>query len=90
MDDYSESAECFTAFANAQGVPPAMLAAASAGSHTAVTAPIIGVRNVTQPEPSLDASSFAMALEITESHARGGTRARSPGGVAQGLAPNLA
>lgn len=54
----------FTAFANKLGVSPAILAMAWAKSHTAVTAPIIGARNLAQLEDSLAAADFEMTAAL--------------------------
>ena len=62
--EYYEIAEAFTAYANGQGVHPATLAVAWVDAHPAVTAPIIGARNVAQLEPSLAAASFNMTPEM--------------------------
>ena len=61
---YYEVAERFTAYAEAHDVHPVTLAVAWAGSHPAVTAPIIGARNVEQLEPSLAAADFVMTPEM--------------------------
>ena len=50
---YYEVAEGFTAHAKERGVHPASLAVAWVMSHPAITAPIIGARNVEQLEASL-------------------------------------
>ena len=53
-DDYVyDVAEKFTDFAMARGFDPVALAVAWVGSHPAVTAPILGARNVQQLEGSL-------------------------------------
>lgn len=59
-----ELADRFTAFANKLGVSPATLAVAWAKSHPAVTAPIIGARNLAQLEDSLAAADFEMTPEL--------------------------
>lgn len=64
LPGYLEVAGRFTAYAEAHGVHPATLAVAWVGSHPAVTAPIIGARNVEQLEPSLAAASFEMTPEV--------------------------
>lgn len=61
---YLETAERFTAFAAERGFDPVTLAVAWAGSHPAVTAPIIGARDVAQLEPSLAAAGFEMTPEL--------------------------
>jgi len=55
-----EVAEHFTDFAEAHGFDPVALAVAWVGSHPAVTAPIIGARNVEQLEGSLGAAEVQM------------------------------
>lgn len=57
-------AEDFTAFAHARGYHPVSLAVAWVGSHPAVTAPIIGARNLVQLEDSLGALKIAMTPEL--------------------------
>ncbi|MEJ5308222.1 MAG: aldo/keto reductase [Anaerolineae bacterium] len=57
-------AENFTAFAQERGYNPVALAVAWVGSHPAVTAPIIGARNVTQLEDSLAAADIVMTPEL--------------------------
>ncbi|MEZ4606345.1 MAG: aldo/keto reductase [Deinococcales bacterium] len=57
-DSYYEIAEQFSAFALKQGIHPATLAVAWVASHPAITAPILGARNVEQLEPSLAAAYF--------------------------------
>jgi len=57
-------AENFTAFAQERGYNPVALAVAWVGSHPAVTAPIIGARNVTQLEDSLAAAEIDMTPEL--------------------------
>jgi len=59
-DAYYETADRFTAFAQERGVHPATLAVAWVARHPAVTAPIIGARNLEQLEPSLAAAGFEM------------------------------
>jgi aryl-alcohol dehydrogenase-like predicted oxidoreductase len=58
-----EVAAQFTEHARQHGVHPASLAVAWAGSHPAVTAPIIGARNVEQLEPSLKSVQIQMTPE---------------------------
>lgn len=55
-----EVAERFAAFADEHGFNPVALAVAWVGSHPAVTAPIIGARNVAQLEDSLEAVEIKM------------------------------
>jgi aryl-alcohol dehydrogenase-like predicted oxidoreductase len=57
-------AERFTEFAERHGFDPAALAVAWVGSHPAVTAPIIGARNVEQLEGSLAAAEIEMTPEL--------------------------
>jgi aryl-alcohol dehydrogenase-like predicted oxidoreductase len=60
---YYESADRFVAYARERGRHPATLAVAWVMSHPAVTAPIIGARNLEQLEPSLAAAEVAMTPE---------------------------
>jgi aryl-alcohol dehydrogenase-like predicted oxidoreductase len=55
-----EVAERFTAYAEERGLHPAALAVAWVMAHPAVTAPIIGARNVAQLEASLAAAAIAL------------------------------
>lgn len=59
---YYESAEQFTRYAEELGITPATLAVSWVKSNPAVTAPIIGARNLEQLEPSL----AALDLELNE------------------------
>lgn len=59
-DLYYEVAERFTYHANQRGVSPVSLAVAWVAAHPAVTAPIIGARNVEQLEGSLAALDIDM------------------------------
>ncbi|HZW02979.1 MAG TPA: aldo/keto reductase [Anaerolineaceae bacterium] len=59
-------AEDFSEFARANGYHPVSLAVAWVGSHPAVTAPIIGARNVEQLEDSLGALDIDMTAELRE------------------------
>jgi aryl-alcohol dehydrogenase-like predicted oxidoreductase len=63
FDTYYEVADRFVAHANERGVHPVSLAVAWVMSHPAVTAPIVGARNVEQLEPSLRAADVPMAPE---------------------------
>lgn len=54
----------FTQFAHEHGYEPAALAAAWVGSHPAVTAPIIGARNLEQLEGSLKSLDIDMTAEL--------------------------
>ena len=60
---YYETAERFTAHAKDRGVHPATLAVAWVMSHPALTAPIVGARNVEQLESSLAALDVDMTPE---------------------------
>jgi aryl-alcohol dehydrogenase-like predicted oxidoreductase len=60
---YYEMAEAFAAHARERGVHPASLAVAWVMSHPAVTAPIIGARNVSQLEASLAALDIPLTPE---------------------------
>jgi len=60
---YYEVAERFTIHAKERGVHPATLAVAWVMSHPAITAPIIGARNVEQLEASLAALEVAITPE---------------------------
>ncbi|GAB5549632.1 MAG: aldo/keto reductase [Sandaracinaceae bacterium] len=55
-----ETAERFTALAAARGVHPVTLAVAWVAAHPAVTAPLVGARNVEQLAPALAAADFEM------------------------------
>lgn len=65
-DVYFDIAEEFTEYAKKQGVEPATLAVAWVKSHPAITAPIIGARNVDQLEDSLAALDFEMSEEMRQ------------------------
>jgi aryl-alcohol dehydrogenase-like predicted oxidoreductase len=54
----------FTAFAEKLGVHPVSLAVAWVGSHPAVTAPIVGARNVEQLAPALKSLEIDMTPEL--------------------------
>jgi aryl-alcohol dehydrogenase-like predicted oxidoreductase len=62
--NYYEVAERFTAFARERGLEPASLAVAWVASHPAVTAPIIGARNLEQLEGSLKSLEIDMTDEL--------------------------
>lgn len=62
--DTYEIAERFAAFASEHGWEPAALAVAWVGSHPAVTAPLIGARNLAQLEGSLAALEIDMTPEL--------------------------
>lgn len=59
-----EVAERFVTFAQARGYDPAALALAWVGSHPAVTAPIVGARNLAQLKSSLKALDIPMTTEF--------------------------
>ena len=61
---YYEIAEQFANYAKKLGVNPGTLAISWTMSNPAITAPIIGARNVTQLETSLAAANFRMTPEI--------------------------
>jgi aryl-alcohol dehydrogenase-like predicted oxidoreductase len=63
-EHYYQVAEQFNVFANEHQVNPASLAVAWVGSHPAITAPIIGARNVEQLEDSLRAVEIVMLPEF--------------------------
>lgn len=65
-DWMGETAARFSQFARERGLEPASLAVAWAASHPAVTAPIIGARNVRQLEGSLKAVDIDMTPELRE------------------------
>ncbi|MEX0820577.1 MAG: aldo/keto reductase [Rhodothermales bacterium] len=59
-----EAANRFTTFARERDYDPVALAVAWAGSHPAVTAPLIGARNVNQLEGSLAAAEIDVTDEL--------------------------
>jgi aryl-alcohol dehydrogenase-like predicted oxidoreductase len=59
-----EAADRFTGFARSRGFDPAALAVAWVGSHPAVTAPIIGARNLQQLEGSLKSLEIDMTPQL--------------------------
>jgi aryl-alcohol dehydrogenase-like predicted oxidoreductase len=59
-----QTAEDFTALARELGAEPASLAVAWVGAHPAVTAPIIGARNLDQLEGSLKSVDIDMTPEL--------------------------
>jgi len=61
---YYGVAERFTGFARERGLHPASLAVAWVAGHPAVTAPIIGARNLAQLEDSLKSLEIAMTPEL--------------------------
>lgn len=58
-----EIAEAFAALASELGVHPATLAIAWVASHPAMTAPLIGARNLEQLEPALAAAELRLDAE---------------------------
>jgi aryl-alcohol dehydrogenase-like predicted oxidoreductase len=66
LDSDFATAERFTGFAQELGIKPATLAVAWVMSHPAVTAPIIGARNLTQLEDSLAALDVDMTEQLRE------------------------
>ncbi len=56
-----ETAEAFSALAQAKNVHPVSLAIAWVAKHEAVTCPIIGARNLEQLQPSLNAADVVMS-----------------------------
>lgn len=61
--NYFAIAEAFTAYAKEKGVSPVALAISWVMSHPAITAPLIGARNVEQLESSLGALDITMTAE---------------------------
>ncbi len=59
-----ETAARFAAFCRERGVHPMSMAVAWVGGHPAVTAPIVGARNVDQLRASLDSVKIAMTPEL--------------------------
>jgi aryl-alcohol dehydrogenase-like predicted oxidoreductase len=59
-----DTARRFAAFCAERGVHPVSMAVAWVGGHPAVTAPIIGARNVDQLRASLDSIKIAMTPEL--------------------------
>lgn len=66
LDVYYQVAENFTEHAESRGLDPASLAVAWVMSHPAVTAPIIGARNLEQLEGSLKALNIGMTDQWRE------------------------
>ena len=64
LDWYYDTAEDFVAYAQGKGYSPVSLAVAWVLAHPAVTAPIIGARNLEQLEPSLDAVNISITPEM--------------------------
>jgi len=63
---YYEIAEKFTNYAQELGVKPGMLAISWVMANPAITAPIIGARNLAQLEDSLAAANFQMEPEMLD------------------------
>lgn len=63
-DDYLEVARRFVAFAREQGYHPVTLAIAWVMKNPAVTAPILGARNLEQLEPALGALELAVGDDL--------------------------
>ena len=63
-EGYYEVAEAFTNFARERGYDPAALAVAWVGANPAITAPIIGARNLEQLEGSLKSVEIEMTEEL--------------------------
>lgn len=63
---YFDTAARFANFAREIGESPVKLALGWVKSHPAITAPIIGARNVAQLKDSLAAADFEMAPELRE------------------------
>ncbi|MCK4337501.1 MAG: aldo/keto reductase [Candidatus Aminicenantes bacterium] len=61
-----ETAERFSAFARENGFDPVSLAVAWVSSHPAVTAPIIGARNIRQLKPSIESVKIVMTEELRQ------------------------
>ena len=61
-----EVAEKFVAFCKQQGLHPVSTAVAWVGAHPAITAPIIGARNLEQLQASLDAVKVDMTAALRE------------------------
>jgi aryl-alcohol dehydrogenase-like predicted oxidoreductase len=59
-----ETAASFAALCTQRGVHPMSMAVAWTGSHPAITAPIIGARNVDQLQASLDSVKIEMTPEL--------------------------
>jgi aryl-alcohol dehydrogenase-like predicted oxidoreductase len=66
LDSDLATADRFTTYAEGMGVKPATLAVAWTMSHPAVTAPIIGARDLAQLEDSLAALDLDMTTEMRE------------------------
>lgn len=64
--DYLNIVEKFTNLCAGRGWSPVTVAVAWAASHPAVTSAIIGARNISQLEPSLDALDFDMTSDLRD------------------------
>jgi aryl-alcohol dehydrogenase-like predicted oxidoreductase len=69
-DRVYEVAENFTRFARSHGYHPVTLAIAWVGNHPAVTAPIIGARNVEQLKDAVAAADIEMTEELRQEISR--------------------
>ncbi len=65
-EEFFSIAEAFSEYAKEKGIHPVSLAVSWAGSHPAVTSPIIGARNVDQLKASLDSVDVDMTPELRE------------------------
>jgi aryl-alcohol dehydrogenase-like predicted oxidoreductase len=63
---YRDTAARFVNYAKEIGVSPVTLAVSWVKSHPAITAPIIGARNINQLEPALASAAFSMTPQIRE------------------------
>lgn len=70
-----ETAEKYVALCKAKGLHPVSAAIAWVGAHPAITAPIIGARNLDQLKASLDSVNVAMTSEL---HAEMAALSRTP------------
>jgi aryl-alcohol dehydrogenase-like predicted oxidoreductase len=66
LDWMQETASRFAAFALERGFDPASLAVAWVGSHPAITAPIIGGRNVQQLRSSVASLDIDMTPKLRD------------------------
>ena len=65
-EHYQRTVQLFLDFANENNYHPVSLAIAWAGSHPAITAPIIGARNVEQLRPALDSLKVELSVDVRE------------------------
>ena len=63
---YRDTAQRFVNYAKEIGANPVTLAVSWVKTHPAITAPIIGARNVSQLEPALASAAFNMTPQIRE------------------------